>query len=277
MYLAVDGPRSQKPGDADNVSAVEKCVELIDWTEDVTLISRPHNLGMRIAVPDAVTQVISQHGRAIVVEDDLVVGSDFIPYSNYFLEKHKNDEHIAHINGYSAVPKGSFSHPDVATRLTRYPQSFGWATWARAWKNYDDSLSFLDESPIAKLREIHGNEVAALHWRLVLENVRQERISSWAYRWIASTWGKNQFALGPLKSLVNNRGYDVGSHNLTKAPWKEPQLSSFEWSNPSVDAEPIVDPVAEQWISRVQNRNTVSGLAREVAVTAIRTVIKEKH
>lgn len=274
IVFSVDGPRGYKNSDDVKVDAVQSCLKYIDWTDDVTTIFRSSNLGLRAAVPDAVSQVIDKYGTAIVLEDDLEISETFLDYCNWALKEFKNESEIAHISGYSAVPLSNLNHPDNQVRLSKFPQSFGWATWNRSWSNYDDSMTWFNEIDFNDLLVLFNNPVAAAHWWLVLENVRTGRISSWAYRWIQSIWQKKQFAIAPNRSLVVNKGFDEGSHNLTKAPWKEPELGYFEIP---MAGSAYLDFGAEFWISRIQNRNTLLGLIREIGVTTVRAVVREKH
>lgn len=274
VILSVDGPREKSSGDLEKVRQVIQAAENIDWTMDVQVISRKRNLGMRYAVPDAISKVVHEYGSVIVVEDDLVLGEDFIPFCNAALKEFRDDKRVHHISGYSAVPEGHISPRTTRARLSRFPQSFGWATWSDSWSNYDDTMAWSQNARLSDFEKITPGLVAALHWKLVLNNVAEERISSWAYRWIQSIWEIDGFSIAPRSNLVSNDGYDHGSHNLTKAPWDELPIGVFDFSNH--DAVKF-DEIADLWLSRVQNRNNLYGLSREALVTLIRAFFKEKH
>jgi hypothetical protein len=274
VILSVDGPREKSLGDGDKVRQVIQAAEGIDWTTDVQVISRESNLGMRFAVPDAISKVVHAHGSVIVVEDDLVLGNDFIPFCNAALNEFKDDRRVHHISGYSAVPAGHLSTNTTRARLSRFPQSFGWATWSNSWSKYDDAMSWSQNASLSDFKRITPGLIAALHWQLIFNNVAEERISSWAYRWIQSIWENDGFSIAPRVNLVTNDGYDQGSHNLTKAPWNELPIGDYDLNN----LDPVqLDEIADLWLSRVQNRNNLIGLSREALVALVRSIFRERH
>lgn len=277
LYLAVDGPKPDRPEDPQKVRAVLESVNVIDWDCDVRLIQREQNLGMRFAIPDAVSQVVRQHGSVIVVEDDTIVGKDFVPFCNFQLDRFKNEPSIGHINGYSVVPRNVLRDASADFRLTRFPDSFAWATWARAWDKYEDSMSWSVDVSISDLTKLINSRLGAIHWKMMLNNVAKERISSWAYRWVASLWKQDSWAIAPSFNLVTNKGFDLGSHNITKASWTDPGIQETTETFPMISTEPFQDLDADAWVSRVQNRDTVSGILREALVTVARTFVKENH
>ena len=48
-----------------------------------------------------ISEVIESYGKAIIVEDDLVLGKYFLNYMNRALIHYENSSEIWHINGYS--------------------------------------------------------------------------------------------------------------------------------------------------------------------------------
>lgn len=277
LYLAVDGPKPAKPGDARKVHAVLDSANVIDWDCDVRIIQRETNLGMRFAIPDAVSKVVREHGRVIVVEDDTLVGKDFVPFCNYQLEKFKNEPSIGHVNGYSVVPENIFGTHRPNYRLTRFPDSFAWATWERSWLKFDDSMKWANEASVSDLKKLLNTHFASVHWKIIFENVANERISSWAYRWVASLWQHNLLAVAPSYNLVTNVGFDVGSHNLTRASWTDPGIQPTPLGFPYQSSEPILHVDSDEWVSKIQNRDTLSGVMRELLVTVARTLVRETH
>jgi hypothetical protein len=138
VLIGVDGPRVNNAKDADLVRLTQETAELITWPSTVVTRFRNENLGLRAAVVDAVTWATSEYGKVIVIEDDCIPGPDFVPFSTNMLERFENEPRIGHINGYNLVASENLSSPGSPIRLTRYPESYAWATWERAWKNYDN-------------------------------------------------------------------------------------------------------------------------------------------
>jgi len=273
IMVAVDGPKPGNDADAARVQAVRDAVAEIDWTDDVETLFRPVNLGLRLAVAGAVGWAIEKHGEVIVLEEDVLPGDLFVPYALHMLERFRDDDRIAHISGYNIVPPGALSPGGAGSRLTRYPESIAWATWGRAWKHFDDSLAWGSTVSVPALAKITGNRVSALRWKQSFGDAANNRISTWAYRWIASMWSRDSLVLSPNHNLVTYAGYDEGTNSVLKAPWDE--LPLFEGQLGELDdAEIVVDSRAEQWVSRVVFGATAVGLAKGAVVTAILHVRK---
>ncbi len=272
IMVAVDGPKPGNDADAAKVQAVRDAVAGIDWTDDVETLFRPVNLGLRLAVAGAVTWAVEKHGEVIVLEEDVLPGDLFVPYATHMLERFRDDERIAHISGYNIVPPSELSG-GAGSRLTRYPESIAWATWARSWKNFDDSLAWGSSVAVGELAHVTGGRVSALRWKQSFRDAATNRIGTWAYRWIASMWSHDSLVLSPNHNLVTYAGYDEGTNSVLKAPWDELPLFEGELSALD-DAEIVVDPKAESWISRVVFGATPVGLAKGAVVSVILTARK---
>lgn len=275
VLVGVDGPRLNKVSDAEKVAEVHKVVESINWTKDVQIRSRETNLGLKRAVIDSVDWAIGNYGKAIIIEEDVVVGSQFLDFMNHMLDLYANEESIGHISGYNVVP-----HKFINTRgarLTRYPESIAWATWSRAWTNFDEELTWGANCSITELSKVVGSRLGALKWKLNFSDAKNDRISTWAYRWIASMWAQDQYVISPNVNLVKHSGFDSGSHTLTAAPWTELPIEIMDFDSLTSKDAIKIDELAENWIQKSVFKESVPGLSRGLLVSALRTLLKESH
>jgi hypothetical protein len=273
VMVVVDGPKPGSPDDEAKVQAVRDAVAAIDWTPDVVRRFRPANIGLRSSVADAVGWATSTYGQAIVIEDDVLPGVHFVPYAEHMLEQYRDDHRVMHISGYNVVERANLDEPGAQNRLTRYPESFAWATWDRAWKYYDDELTWPKASTLGDLRTMTRTRSAALRWRFNFLDAQAGRISTWAYRWIASIWSHRGLALNPNHNLVTYVGQDGGTHTLTKPPWKELPL----YDGPLADlltTDAVLDERADDWVSRVVFGGTPFGAARGILISLVLEVRK---
>lgn len=148
IYVSVDGPRLSNKKDAELVRQVREEIQKIDWTNDLNVTYQTENVGLRISVSQAVSRVLEECDCVIVLEDDVIVGSDFLKFMNFSLDKFQSDSRIGHISGYNLVPRNHLSNPDDLVRLSRYPESYAWATWSDRWRHYDSGI--LDNKKISK-------------------------------------------------------------------------------------------------------------------------------
>jgi len=276
IIFAVDGPKPGKPDDAAKVAEVRSLVEMFSWTDKVETRFRSTNLGLRAAVTDVVTHAVSQHGQAIIMEEDTLPGSGWFPYANEMLSRYRDERSIEHISGYNLVPKRFQTNVGRGSRLSRYPESIAWATWDRAWEKFDGSLDWALNASVADLSKIVGSTAGALRWKQNFADAEAGRISTWAYRWIASMWSRGSYVLSPNQNLVTYAGYDEGTNSFMSAPWKELEL--FEGNLETVTSGKVqLDEVADRWIGRTVFSETPIGVARGVGITAALEFRKRKR
>jgi hypothetical protein len=268
VMVVVDGPKPGNSSDEARVQAVRDAVSAIDWTPTVLTRFRPVNVGLRRSVVDAVTWAIAEYGQVIVIEEDVLPGRDFLPFAEHMLDRFRDDERVMHISGYNVVPERALTTPGAQSRLTIYPESIAWATWDRAWKHYDDELSWARSTSIRELRRITGSTMAALRWRLNFRDADAGRISTWAYRWLASIWSEGGVILSPNHNLVAYVGHDDGTHTLTKPAWVE--LPVFEGSRDALLAGPVEPDVpSDAWVTRTVFGGTVFGVLKGVLISVV--------
>lgn len=267
LMVVVDGPKPGNVADAAKVAAVQDAVEGIDWAAKVDTRFRPVNLGLRASVVDAVSWATSKYGQVVVLEEDVLPGPDFLPYAEHMLDHYRDDDRIAHISGYNVVPPGKLSNTTEHSRLTVYPESIAWATWERAWRYYDDDLTWALECSVDDLVAVTGTLSAALRWKLNFHDAAAGRISTWAYRWIASMWSQGALTLSPNRNLVTYVGQNEGTHTLTSPSWSE--LPLYDGPREALlSTAANRDVSADAWVNRTVFGGTPLGVAKGVAISA---------
>ncbi len=275
LHIAVDGPKSHIPGDVERVDQVRAVANSIAWTENVVTQFRDENVGLRAAVVESVSRLVSEHGRVIVLEDDIVPGPQLLPFLREMLDKYASDSRVEHVSGYDMVPPSARTFQDLRPRLSRYPESYAWATWERAWLGYDDSLEWALNASVADLTKIVGSRVGALRWKQNFGDAAAGRISTWAYRWMASMWSRNSFMISPGANLAHYAGRDSGTHTILATRWKE--LPVYDGSlNPLVSHVAEYDNHADRWAAHHVYDETLYGVARGVAISAV-LELRKRH
>jgi hypothetical protein len=170
---------------------------------------RDKNVGLASSIIEGVTRTCAEHGRAIVVEDDLVTSRSFLSYMNQALGVYTNEEQVASIHGYSYP----VSKPLPETFFLRGADCWGWATWQRAWSTFEQDgsvlLRKLQERQLISTFDLDG----AYKFSEMLKAQIEGRNDSWAVRWHASCFLQEKLTLYPGRSLVHNIGNDAsGTH-----------------------------------------------------------------
>ena len=101
LFVFVDGPREHVPTDKDKVLAVREYVKTIQGFKKLTYTFAEGNKGLAPSVIAGVTKVIGEYGRAIIVEDDLYCGRNFLAYMNQGLERYVENKEVFSVCGYT--------------------------------------------------------------------------------------------------------------------------------------------------------------------------------
>lgn len=216
LFIYSDAPKNQQ-----SKVAVEQVREIIksDWKfKKVHLILRDTNCGLAANVIDGVSTIVKKYGRIIVLEDDLTTSPFALTYFNDALERYQHEDRVMQISGYGYPLKDLASLPE--TFFFRVANSWGWATWDRAWNHFNADINSLtnDFTP----EQIHQFSIEGKEnfWKQVQE-FKSGKINSWAIRWYASVFKNNGLVLYPRNSLTQNIGNDgSGTHTAAESTYQ---------------------------------------------------------
>ena len=186
------------------VNEVRDIIKQVDGFKSVELIERETNLGLAESIIDGVSMLVSEYGKVIVFEDDLISSAYTLQYFNDALIRYQNEEKVMHIGAYM-YPLKAENLPE--TFLYRAATSWGWATWDRAWKDFEPDINKIIDRFDRKKRLEFSFDGTMNFWKQIIE-FKSGRNNSWAIRWYASIFLKGGLTLNPSKSLINNIGHD---------------------------------------------------------------------
>ena len=207
LYIFSDSPRNIEASKA--VEEVRTYISGIAGFKSLSIIERSHNFGLAGSIIDGVTRVCQQHGRVIVLEDDLVTSRYFLRYMNDGLTLYENDRCVISIHGYVYPVKADLPE----TFFLMGADCWGWATWKRGWDMFvSDGNQLLDALKKKNLTRRFDYDGAYPHTKMLKEQIKGKN-DSWAIRWYASAYVKGMLTLYPKSSLVQNIGFDnSGTH-----------------------------------------------------------------
>ncbi len=212
LFIYCDG---LKPGssekDKDNVQAVRQIANEENRFKKVNVIHREQNLGLANSIISGVTEIVNQFGRIIVLEDDIVPSIGFLKYMNEALDLYENEDKVGCIHAWNYdLDSSKFSD---TTFFLRGADCWGWATWKSSWSLFNpNGIQLLDEIKNNKL-EYSFNRNGTHPFVEMLGDQIKGKNDSWAIRWHASLFLKDNFCLHPVKPIVRNIGLDnSGTH-----------------------------------------------------------------
>lgn len=227
VIVYCDGPRDIK--ETDSVMATRELARSM-LGEHAEYHFSEVNLGLSCSVIAGVSDTIDRFGRAIVVEDDLELSPSFITFMNQALDRYADDESVFQVSGYM------FDVPilkDMPSALfLPFTVSWGWATWKRAWDQFDPQATGWEAFRTNKVLRRRFNLDGTYDYATMLMRQMAGLRDSWAVRWYWTVFKANGLVLFPPVSLVSNTGFDgSGTHGrglLRKFSKARPALSSTD-------------------------------------------------
>lgn len=202
LIIFADGPKNEEA--EEKVSETREQLKTIQGFKTVEIIERDYNFGLAKSIIDGVTKVVTQYGKIIVLEDDLLTSPYFLKYMNEALTLYEYNDQVVSIHGYLFSLKETLP----STFFIRGTDCQGWATWKRGWDIFEpDSRKLLDELKKRKLTK-EFDFGGAYPYTQMLEGQLCGVNKSWAVRWHAAAFLKNKLTLFPYKTLVDNIGFD---------------------------------------------------------------------
>lgn len=207
LYISADGPRAHKAGEKELCEAARKVVEKVDWECDVHTKFSEQNQGCKKNVSESITWFFSEVEEGIIFEDDCVPDESFFTFCETLLEKYKNEERVKMISGNNfqfGKKYGSESY-----YFSNLPSIWGWATWRRAWNEYDIDMKTY---PLFKKNKTIKNFFKDSNIQKfmlgIFEKLYTNKMNTWAGRWIYAIYDNNGVSIVPNVNLVSNIGFN---------------------------------------------------------------------
>lgn len=217
LFVIADGPRPEREGEVERCAEARAIVDRVDWQCEVTRYFSETNLGCRRRISTGLREVFSEVDEAIVLEDDCLPDPSFFPYCEEMLERYRQDERVMHIAG-TNYQFGRRRTP-WSYYFSRYNHCWGWASWSRAWRHYDDSMSLWPEvRDRGLLNDILAGDDGSVHyWERAFQEVYDGKIDSWSFVWTLSCWMRSGLTILPAVNLISNIGFNNrGAHTLNR-------------------------------------------------------------
>lgn len=207
LYIAADGPRKDKEGEAAKCEATRKIVEHIDWPCEVFRLYRDKNLGCGMGVSSAISWFFEYEEQGIILEDDILPHIDFFRYCDEMLDRYRDNHQVKCICGSNAFYE-DIEHPN-SYYFSHYMMVWGWATWRRTWKEYDRTLlSIPKEEFVRRVKKLpikKGSKRMAIS---IYETMTSDHpIDTWDYQLVFSIWHHDGLNIIPIHNLCKNIGF----------------------------------------------------------------------
>jgi hypothetical protein len=235
LLVVADGPRPERPDEAENCAKVRSVIEQVDWDCHVLTNFSETNLGCKKRISSGLDWVFNTVEEAIILEDDCLPHPTFFRFCQELLNHYRDDTRIMAISG------DNFQFGRRRTQdsyyFSRYNHCWGWASWRRAWQYYDVEMKLW---PIVKqgnwLKDILQNETSAKNWTEPFQQVYENLIDTWDYQLTFACWVQSGLSILPNFNLVSNIGFGREATHTTN--------NQSQFSNIPVEAMefPLIHP-----------------------------------
>jgi len=208
IRVFIDG--SKNSIDSDSVQLVRDAVDGYDFSHflDVEIVKNDANKGLAESIIMGVTKILKNFETVVVVEDDLIVATNFLTFMQASLHKYKNELNVGSVSGfsfpiYNQSENDAYFHPR--------PTSWGWGTWSDRWQksHWEVDLNYLDSIGYSPR---FFNTLGADMDRMLTAYLNRKS-NSWAIRWALAHKVNEWVAVTPYLSKVKNLGF--GDKNAT--------------------------------------------------------------
>ena len=219
LLVVADGPRADKPGEAEQCAAARAIIDRVDWDCEVLKNYSDVNLGCGLRPATGITWVFEQVEEAIIFEDDCLPDPTFFQFCEELLSKYRNDERVMAIAGTSLV--GEWRSPLQSYYFSQFGGNWGWASWRRAWKFFDYNIKLFPQLLEAQFLEHYLREPKYyLYWKKLFQEIYESPDRScWDYQWLLACWMQNGLRICPEVNLITNIGFGANAtHTFSDNP-----------------------------------------------------------
>ena len=206
---------SDAAGNEEDKAAVEEVRSFIKNSSgfaSVTCHLSESNKGLANSIIAGVTEILDKDGKAIVLEDDLVLSGNFLNFMNAALDWYQNDEKVFSVCGYT-IP--IHTNEDLDVYFTGRGSSWGWATWKDRWQKIDWAMKDYDAFTKDKAAQKHFNRNGSDLTKLLRLQMTGQR-NSWAIRWAFAQFKLQAYTVFPVLSKVANDGFGGKATHTSK-------------------------------------------------------------
>jgi hypothetical protein len=209
LYVAADGPRPGKEGEAEQTQATRDIVRQVDWECEVKTLFRDQNLGCGVGPATAIDWFFENEEAGIILEDDCLPNQSFFVFCQEIIEKYAADTRIMQVSGVN--PQQDWRRdPDYDYYFSEAGITWGWATWRRAWKLYDYTIPHFKEAADKGYLDNFYIVRERVDWVMnCLEEAyrREPYVSWWDFQWEFAKFANSGLSVVPNVNLVTNIGF----------------------------------------------------------------------
>ena len=251
IIVFADGPKNLK--DKNNTDSTRAVVEDLLINTNSVFHFKKNNFGLANSLYRGVSKVLQKHEKIIVVEDDLIFNKGFLTFMNRSLNKYKDFKDVFQISGH-VYGNNEMKYLNSGFFSTN-TNSWGWATWRRAWKHFDEKT--FNSNPILKLSDVYSFNIKNnYNYNKILEYQSRGKVDSWAIKWYYIVFMNSGKVFYPNVSLVKNCGFDGGGTHTFRNKKDQTLFNEINFEKVFFPKSTIIDPkILDKYFNVIKESN----------------------
>lgn len=223
LFIAADGPREGQSREEELCQAARAVVQRVDWPCKVNTRFQDENLGCKTAVSSAIDWFFQHVEAGIILEEDCLPSVSFFKFCAELLDHWHDDERVMQISGSNFLLGYRTAGSEGSYYFSRLNDVWGWATWRRAWRHFDLTMSHYplwresdrlkDYLPDASMRDWLMRYFEQAYGRV------GQRSGDWSSLWQFAIASQNGLTAVPRVNLVANIGIGESATNTRGEEW----------------------------------------------------------
>lgn len=224
LFIFVDGPREDVPGDRELVDRSRRIARGTPWAECVTTFFPEQNLGVKYGPSEAISWFFSQVESGVILEDDCLASRGFFAFAEQFLVAYEGSDDVWGFSG--SNPKHFASEAETGHFFMRHPHTWGWGTWADRWEHIDIELETF-KSAKASGSVTWPSDSHRLAFARHLESIARTGFPvTWDFQWAWTVMAANGLWAISSAHLVKNVGFREDATHTSRPVYAESEYGT---------------------------------------------------
>lgn len=207
LFVIADGPRNSVEKTLCEKTRALICV---DWECELLTNYATENLGLKKRIPSGLDWFFEHVEAGIILEDDCLPHLSFFTFAGEMLERYRDNQKIMMITGDNFLD--DFPVAD-SYFFSRFFSIWGWATWRRSWKQYDQKMAgWTQRISKEKIAAAYPDKYMHAHVANMFDRAQAGTLNSWDPQWLYACLMNDSLCVAPSKNLISNIGLE-GTHS----------------------------------------------------------------
>jgi len=236
LFISQDAPHPDHPEQLAAHKEAREIAMAVDWPCEVHTLFLETHQGIIQGFNGSLNWFFDNVEEGIMLEDDAVPDPTFFQFCAEMLEKYRHNERVMSINGSNFLQHYKKPYRKDSYYFLSVPGVWGMATWRRAWKHYDPTITRWPEVRDSKLLyKVLPSHSSAFYFSQKFQKYYEGVTQSWDGQWTFACLVNNGLSIFPTRNLISNIGYnDADAFHVA--------ITDSLWDN--IATQPILFPLA---------------------------------